>query len=614
VVALGAASRPEPRIRREDNDFVMPEGGVSGVVLLATTDPVAIEWAPRWLRRYDLAVHVVGRAEDVVRHIESEQPEVLIVDAPLIAGRASEDPSITAKAAADLPTIILCANNREVRLASEFGAAEVSRRPYDWQLIAERCVRVLDAYRRRAELKRVRRQLREAVSEVVATERDLLAAKDVDGLTDLPTRDRFRDLLEKSMGASSSYASEITVAVIGIERFRRVNNAIGHRLGDAVLRQFADRLKACLQDRDLVGQRTGAALTAFTARLGGVRFALAISNSDDRQIEQLRQALSVAVSTPFEVGGHSIYLNISIGVSVFPRDGESVESVLQSAENAMIEAKLNGSGFWLTRQNNDTRSLRRLRLDAMLRDAVREEQLTLAYQPLLDTQSGRLVGAEALLRWHHPDEGTIPPDEFIPAAEESGMIVEIGAFVIREACRQSRAWLDQGFGPVRIAVNVALCQLVRGNVTATVADALAEHGVDPAMLELEISERGVLNRHPEVIAEIHRLKALGVRISIDDFGTGNAAIGYLKNLPADVIKVDRSYVSGAMQSARDRAIVSGIVALAHGLDAIVIGEGVETTEQLELLRDWGCDECQGFLFSPAVTADEFVAFANRRPR
>ena len=393
-----------------------------------------------------------------------------------------------------------------------------------------------------------------------------------------------------------------------------------------LLRQFADRLKGCLQDRDLVGQQSGATLTAFTARLGGVRFALAISSFADRQIEQLRQVLRVVVSAPFEVGGHSIYLNISIGVSVFPRDGENVEGVLQSAENAMVEAKLNGTGFWLTRQSNDARSLRRLRLDAMLRDAVRERQLKLAYQPILDTKTGRLVGAEALLRWHHPEEGTIPPDEFIPAAEESGMIVDIGAFVIREACRQSRSWIDQGFGPIRIAVNVALCQLVRGNLTVTVADALAEHDIEPAMLELEISERGVLNRHPEVIAEIHRLdgipgdvdedrlKALGVRISIDDFGTGNAAIGYLKNLPADVIKVDRSYVSGAMQSARDRAIVSGIVALAHGLDAAVIGEGVETEEQLDMLREWGCDECQGFLFSPAVTPDEFVAFVSGRPR
>lgn len=609
VVSLELLSTPEPR-QRGPIDYTMPSGRVGGVALLATRDPGSLEWAPRWLRRHDLAVHVASDAADVLALVEDEHPEMLIID----AGMVGDERSPLAKAIATIPTIVLCANNAEVRLAGDIGAADVSRRPYDWQLIANRASRVLDAHRRNAELKQVRRKLNDAVSEVVETERNLVAIKDIDPLTRLPNRDRFRSLLEKSIGASAGPGNDVTVAIIGIERFRRINNAVGHQLGDELLRQFADRMKSCLHDRELVGQATGSALTAFAARLSGVRFALAISRGGKRQIEQIRQALGVIVSAPFEVGGHSIYLNISIGVAVYPRDEQCVDGVIQCAENAMVEAKLTGSGFRIAQQQADARSLRRLRLDAMLREAVRQSQLTLAYQPILEAGSGRIVAAEALLRWHHPEEGMIPPGEFVPAAEESGLIVEIGAFVIREACRQSREWMDAGCPPIRIAINVALCQLVRGNVAGTVADAIAEFGIDPDMLEFEISERGVLNRHPEVIAEIKRLKSLGVRISIDDFGTGDAALGYLKNLPVDVIKVDRSYVHAAMESARDRAIVAGIVALAHGLDAIVVGEGVETAEQLEFLREWGCDECQGFLFSRAVTPDEFVAFAFCQPQ
>ena len=228
VVSLGVATRPEPR-QRHENDFVMPDGRVSGLVVLATTDPVSIEWAPRWLRRHDLAVQVVSDVADLMRFVGTERPELLIVDAPLVANSGGDAASALASAVGELPAIVLCANNREVRLASEIGAAEVSRRPYDWQLIAERSVRVLEAHRRRAELKRVRRELREAVSEAVATERDRLAVRDVDALTDLPTRDRFRDLLEKSMSASraAAFAGSIMRSAIGLATCCCASSQIG---------------------------------------------------------------------------------------------------------------------------------------------------------------------------------------------------------------------------------------------------------------------------------------------------------------------------------------------------------------------------------------------------
>jgi EAL domain-containing protein (putative c-di-GMP-specific phosphodiesterase class I) len=272
----------------------------------------------------------------------------------------------------------------------------------------------------------------------------------------------------------------------------------------------------------------------------------------------------------------------------------------------MLDAQESGSGFQFFTQPEDTASSRLLNLDRMLREAIRNDDLELAYQPIMEAESGRVVAAEALLRWHHAEEGTISPADFVPVAEKTGLMKEIGDFVIASACAQLRSWIDAGMEPIRIAVNLSLCQLLRGDVASVVEKALQENSIDSRLLEIELSERGVLNQRHEVISEVHRLRAVGVRISIDDFGTGHASIAYLKDLPVDVIKIDRSYVSGAGRSARDEAIAAGMVALAQRLQATVIAEGVETREQLETLRDWGSQECQGFYFSPAVPADEFM--------
>lgn len=248
-----------------------------------------------------------------------------------------------------------------------------------------------------------------------------------------------------------------------------------------------------------------------------------------------------------------------------------------------------------------------LRFDSMLRDALGKQELTLHYQPILDSGLGEVVAAEALLRWDHPVEGRVSPEVFVPIAENTGLMKEIGDFVIHEACAQLRNWLDGGMPPIRIAINLSMCQLTRGNVVSVIKSALKNNRLPASLLEVELSERGVLNCQAEIVSEVRRLKELGVRISIDDFGTGQAAISYLKDLPIDVIKIDRSYVSGASRNSRDEAIASGMVALARRLNATVIAEGVETNEQLEMLRDWGSHECQGFYFSGAVTGAEFAA-------
>ena len=577
-----------------------------GAVVIATDDNVARQWAPRWLGRRGLDTRFASTAEQILAATEAEPLSLVVVDAALKddAGQPLYR-SLRSCLDATATLFVLCSSNKEVRAAADANVTDVVRRPFDWRVISQRVFLAARAQRQHQELCQARQSLSEAIASAEAAQKTYSQRRGLDRLTQLPNRRRFRSLLHTAINLPGAESRELSLLVIGIERFGIVNDAVGHHFGDELLQQFAERLKFCLQERDFVGASGRDPLTAFAGRLSGMRFGLAISQSRTDHIAQVRQAIVARMSQPFEVGGHSIHLNISIGVAAFPKDSADADALLQCAETAMLEAKKSGSGFLAHQHPIDLASARKLQLDSMLRAAVQANELQLFYQPLVETGTERIVGAEALLRWEHAIEGFISPEEFVPAAEESGLMVEIGRFVIETACRQLREWLDQGAEPIRIAINLSLCQLVRGDVVSVVERCLREFNLAPVSLEFELSERGVLNRHPEVIKKVHMLKALGVRIAIDDFGTGDASIGYLKDLPVDVIKIDRSYVSGANRTARDAAIAAGIVALAGCLQTSVVGEGVENVEQLEMLRDWGCEECQGFHFSAALPPAEF---------
>jgi len=578
-----------------------------GVALLITSDNLSQQWAPRWLQQAGLDLRLAKTPEEALGIASATRPSLLIADAVLTGAHGkSLLESLREIHGKDVPLIALCANNAEVTMATDADVTDIVRKPYDWQVITRRAIRAVRAHENLAKLRDTRDQLENMHTTAKADYRDRARAAGLDKLTHLPNGERFRSLLHRAVAIRGDSLRDISVLVIGLDRYRMVNDAVGHENANRLLNQFSNRLRTCLRDRKVIGGADNGMVTAVAARLGGARFALLISNASMDEIMRVKQAILTELGQPFEVAGQSIYLTASIGAAIFPRDCSSADSLLHCAETAMLEAQELGSGFQFFTQPDDAASSRLLNLDRMLREAMRNNDLELAYQPIMEAESGRVVAAEALLRWHHAEEGTISPADFVPVAEKTGLMTEIGDFVIASACAQLRAWIDAGMAPIRIAVNLSLCQLLRGDVASIVEKALQENNIEPRLLEIELSERGVLNQRPEVISEIHRLRAIGVRISIDDFGTGHASIAYLKDLPVDVIKIDRSYVSGAGRSARDEAIASGMVALAQRLQATVIAEGVETHEQLETLRDWGSQECQGFYFSPAVPADEFM--------
>ncbi|MDJ0699795.1 MAG: EAL domain-containing protein [Woeseiaceae bacterium] len=575
--------------------------------IVVTTDKVSQQWAPRWLEHEGLQVVVVNAAEKALAYTATNDVDLLIAD----AGTRCQSgdlliETINRAAKADVPKIALCASTADLTLAAETDVTDIVRKPFDWQIITQRAVGAIKAHENLIALQQANDRIDRFRISATAAEMKRAKTVGIDTLTGLPNSDRFRKLSHNAISARGNTDKQMSIVVVGLDRYRLVNEAVGHTNANRVLNLFADRLRKCISDRKVIGTGDNGTVTAIASRLGGARFAVQIANGAEEQVHRFHNAVVRELQQPFEVAGQSVYLTASFGAAIYPTQCNGPDDLLHSAETAMLEARETTGGLQFFDPLGRTSGSQLLKIDSMLRSAIPNRELELHYQPITDTRNGKVVAAEALLRWNHPVEGMIPPDAFVPVAEKTGMMVEIGKFVIRRACEQLREWIDGGMEPIRIAVNLSLCQLTRGDVVSVVAGALEKYDIDPALLEIELSERGVLNCHPEVVSEICRLKDIGVRISIDDFGTGQAAIGYLKDLPIDVIKIDRSYVSGAARSARDEAIASGMVAMAERLQATVIAEGVETTDQLQMLREWGSHECQGFLFSPAVPGDRFL--------
>ncbi len=429
-----------------------------------------------------------------------------------------------------------------------------------------------------------------------------------DPLTGLPNRRVFVEHLQDALSPEESGGHKLALMHLNLDRFRQVNETLGHGAGDTLLSAVAQRLRwATRADHGLIGNRLGDA--PVLARLGGDEFGLLMPQIEAPEAAgRVARRILRALAKPFEIDGQDLFITPSIGISVHPDDGADVATLLRNAGVAMRHAKgggRNGFQFYSERINNI--SLERLLLETQLRRAIERDELVLHYQPKVSLSTGRIDGAEALLRWQHPELGLVPPARFIPIAEETGLIVEIGEWVVNEACAQIAQWRD-GLGVmVKVAVNIARHGLVSGDLTAVVRSAMERHAVAPSQLVLELTESMLMDRVETTAARLAELRALGVELSIDDFGTGYSSMSYLKQFPVQELKIDRSFVNGVPQERTDAAIVRALIVLGHSLDMHVVAEGVETTEQRDALQSLGCDSFQGFLVSRAVPPDEFAA-------
>jgi diguanylate cyclase (GGDEF)-like protein len=418
-----------------------------------------------------------------------------------------------------------------------------------------------------------------------------------DALTGLPNRVLLDDRLSQAVAHAERDGHSFAVAMFDLDRFKVVNDSFGHRAGDELIKEVAHRLAGIARSTDTVG------------RLGGDEFVFIMDRLAKREdAENIARRAVEALQVPIRIGGVDIHSSASIGIALFPTDGKSVETLIANADAAMYCAKQRGRNniqCYASGMNSITQD--KVKLESDLHEALALGQFELHYQPKLDTTTGVIHGAEALIRWRHPERGLVPPGEFIPLAEACGLIDSIGEWVVREGCRQARAWQLEGLPQLRVAVNLSAFQFRNGNLLQMIREALQAADLDPRFLEVEITESAVMSDPEESVAILEQLSRMGVVVSVDDFGTGYSSMSYLRRFPIDKLKIDRAFIAELLSRADDTSIVKAIVSLAHSLHLKVVAEGVETQEQLELLRALGCDQYQGYCFSPAVPATKFAA-------
>jgi diguanylate cyclase (GGDEF)-like protein/PAS domain S-box-containing protein len=415
-----------------------------------------------------------------------------------------------------------------------------------------------------------------------------------DVLTGLPNRSLLQDRLGQAVAWANRGGRPVWVMLIDLDRFKYVNDSMGHKAGDVLLMTVAARLRSSLRDSDTV------------ARMSGDEFVVILSEDSEPLCPEIVQRVMDSVAQPVLLGSREFFVTCSIGVAAYPSDGTPADSLIEHADIAMYRAKKLGRNnfqFYTPAMNEE--SLERVRIEGGLRSALERNEFVLHYQPQVELQSGRIVGMEALIRWRHPELGMVPPSRFVGVAEDTGLIVPIGAWVMRTACAQNKAWQDAGLGRLRVAVNLSARQFGAADLLPGIEAALRDTGLAPDCLELELTESLFMGDIAPAVELLHRMKALGVNLSIDDFGTGYSSFSYLSRFPIDVLKIDRSFVADITHDANDAAIVDSIIALAHNLRLSVIAEGVETAEQLAYLREQGCDEMQGYYFSRPLPAAEF---------
>ncbi len=434
-----------------------------------------------------------------------------------------------------------------------------------------------------------------------------------DPLTGMPNRQHFLERLEQELERTTRDQRQLALLFLDLDGFKRINDTLGHGAGDALLRQVATRLKEKLRISDIVSRPGAESSAPHLARLGGDEFVIVLPSLDDAHAATaIAQRVRCALTQPFAIDEAEVSIGTSIGIALYPADGRDAATLLKHADTAMYHAKEKGRNNWqLYSQALTDQAMHRLNMENEIRKGLERDEFRLVYQPVIDTDRGTIAGLEALLRWQHPRRGLLEPSAFIPVAEESGLIVPLGKWVLHTACAQAGAWLRAGLQPARIAVNLSARQLRTPDFVADVTAAIAAGGIDAQLLELELTESLLMDSDPARIDDLHRLKEAGVHFAVDDFGIGYSSLAHLTRLPIGTLKIDRSFVHGVQHNADDAGITTAIVALARNLGLDVIAEGVEAEAERDFLRQAGCSKMQGFLFAAPQPAAQIGQLLGR---
>ncbi|TFW02374.1 EAL domain-containing protein [Oxalobacteraceae bacterium OM1] len=568
---LGREVRPEPETGERPLLDV-------ALVLVVDDDRSTRNALRHTLQRDGFRVEEACDGAQALQLLKRLQPDVILMDAvmPVMDGftacaRVQELPN-----GRTIPVLMITAleDNSSVERAFAAGASDYIPKPIHFAVLSQRVRRIIEA--NQAE-KRIRH----------------LAYNDL--LTGLPNRALFMDQLGQRIEHARATGEAVAVLFLDLDRFKNVNDTLGHDVGDRLLQAVAQRIRRSVRNADCV------------ARLGGDEFTIVLAQvAGPNAAGTAAQNVCRALATPFQIDGNDIFVSASVGISMYPHDATDVGTLLRHADTAMYRAKRSNAGFQFFEASMERSISEHVRIENDLRRALERKEFEVFYQPQARVDSGGIVGVEALVRWWHPTRGLVPPNDFIPLAEEIGLIIPIGEWVLRSACAQLQEWRRAGLPSFRMAVNLSVKQLLQKNFAATVEAVLAETGLAPGLLELEITESMLMEHAQDTLEALHRLRSLGVRLSIDDFGTGYSSLAYLKRFPVDIIKIDRSFVRDVPHDVDDASIVTGIIALAHSLRLEVVAEGVESEAQLVFLREQTCDIVQGYYLSKPVPAAQFA--------
>lgn len=588
-------TRPGVASGTQADPGVEPRVMINGSVMMIDDEPIMIEVVREFLDEAGYREFVgVSDPSIALARIHAERPDVLLLD--LMMPRVSGF-EILAKVRADphlklMPVIVMTsASDATTKLqVLELGATDFLEKPVD-------------------------------PSELTLRLRNTMAFKAYhdrlvyfDPLTGLPNRRLFLSQLASSVRRARRSQAVCALMHIDVDRFKQINESLGHRIGDTLLKSIAQRLQVCIRNTGSMPRIGDQPANLSMCRVGGDEFAALVpdfARIDD--VEVIARRVIAVMSRPFDIEGHELFVSASAGIAAFPHDGDEPETILRHAEAALTHSKQRGRNTYSFYSSGlNAKALERLTLENQLRRALQRDEFRLHYQPKLSVTTGRVVGAEALIRWAHPDLGLVPPGRFIPIAEESTLITEIGNWVLQEACRQCRDWSDIGLEPISVSVNASSPQFRDRRLLEDVTRALRNSGLNPHRLTIELTESMLMANSQESMEALKALKALGVGLSLDDFGTGFSSLAYLKRMPLDELKIDRSFVTGVPEDSDSGAIVSAVIALAHNLGLTVLAEGVELAKQLDFLRDRECDQYQGFLTAKPMPNADFVEFVRLR--
>ena len=531
----------------------------------------------------DLVYKRVERAAEMRAALRETDWDVIISDHAMPSFNALEALDLLKESGKDIPFIIYSGN------INEHTAVSAMRNGAHDCVYKGNFARLMPSIERELKNAAIRRARQQA-------ENHIYRLAYYDEITGLPKRNLFCEKVTEKLSKMVDSKASGAMYFINMDRLMRINNTYGYTMGDALIKQLAHRLWDCVEARCTLG------------RIGGNKFAFFKSSvADSGDIQRFADRIMATVATPFVIDGLEFYVTLSMGICVYSDDGKEVSTLLANAESAMLLAKTlwrNNYKYYVQAMSKAV--AKRTLLEAALQRVVEREELLLHYQPVIDLKTGNITGMEALVRWHHPKFGLIPPDEFIPLADETGLIIEIGEWVLQQACKQAKAWQNAGFGSMSMAVNVSAVQLGQPQLLSCVADVLRRTGLDPACLELEITESVLMRDAETSINTLRALKEMGIKIAMDDFGTGYSSLSYLKRFPIDILKIDRSFIREVVIDPDNSAIVTAIVALAKSLHLSVVAEGVETKEQLDFLRGENCERAQGYLFSKPLASEALL--------